>query len=116
MSWINCNNEPPPRGERYILAKHKYGIEYIYFGSGAWRYCYRGDLVDGEFLETVTHWLDPKELDEHKPLETPEEELWAAFKDGALLYRSDSHPFDGIGRLYVREKFKEWLKKQNHEE
>lgn len=62
MTWIDCFKEPMPRGERFILVKHKYGIDYIYFGSGCWRFCYSAAVVDDVMIQNITHWIDPKTI------------------------------------------------------
>ena len=59
--WINIKEESMPL-EIFVLAKHKHGIEAIVFYDAAWRFWYRGDVVETETLKSITHWLNPKDL------------------------------------------------------
>lgn len=60
----SVNDKPLPRGEVKIVVEHKYGIDYIYFGSGAWRFCYTAREVENNFpdlIGSITHFYQYEE-------------------------------------------------------
>lgn len=59
MDWINIAGQDMPL-ETYIIVKHKHGVEAIIFHSASWKYWYRGDEVERETLELITHWCKPE--------------------------------------------------------
>lgn len=59
LQAISVKDKPLPRDGARILVVHKYGMDYIRFGSGAWRFCYTGREVDKEFpdmMGNITHY------------------------------------------------------------
>lgn len=67
LKRYSVKENPLPRGEVKIIVEHKYGIDYIYFGRGAWRFCYTGNEVERDdfdgIIGNITHFYvyEPKE-------------------------------------------------------
>jgi hypothetical protein len=62
LEWIDIK-EKPLRGideNDFVLVSHPYGVEYIYYQYGSYRYAYKGSAVSSELISSITHWCKPK--------------------------------------------------------
>ncbi len=61
MKWVNIKDiKIPFEGiDKGILIAHKYGVEYVFWTAGIFKYCYSGKPVDQQVLDSMSHLCIP---------------------------------------------------------